>query len=252
MPHRLRQLVVTVGSPQAIGAEEGRRALARFYGRLLGMEVVSEGWLRIAKRDDRGTEHPLSLALDGDGWSDRRPPRWRDPAHPQQLHLDIAVPSLVPAAALVVDLGGTVLEDCGRWQVLADPAGHPFCIFEEHERPVDQPTLAAVTFDCFSPRSLATFYEGLFGLSRRLADEAERVVLDLEDDRFPNLAFQHAVFDACRWPDDEHPAQLHLDIRFEGGTDPAVARAERFGAIRLPKLADTEIFADPAGHPFCL
>ena len=252
MPHALRQLVITVGSPPTIGGEEGRRALARFYGALLGMEVVSDVWLRIAKRDAGGNEQPLSLALDGDGWSDERPPRWRDPSHPQQVHLDIAVPSLELAAASITELGGSLLQDCGHWRVLADPAGHPFCIFEDHESPVAEPTLTTVTFDAFSPRSLAAFYEGLFGLSRRLTDETDRVVLDVEDDRFPNLAFQHAVFEACRWPDDAHPAQLHLDIRFADGTEPAVERAERYGAIRLPKLADTEIFADPAGHPFCL
>ena len=252
MPHALRQLVITVGSPPTIGGEEGRRVLARFYGGLLGMEVIREDWLRIAKRDADGTAHPLSLALDGDGWSDERPPRWCDPSHPQQMHLDIAVPSLEGGTASIAELGGTLLEDCGRWRVLADPAGHPFCISEDHEHPVAEPRLTTVTFDCFSPRSLAGFYEGLFGLTRRLTDEADRVVLDVEDERFPNLAFQHAVFDACRWPDDAYPAQLHLDIRFEDGTEPAVARAERFGAIRLPKLADTEIFADPAGHPFCL
>ena len=252
VPHPLRQLVITVGAPPTIGGEEGRHVLARFYGELLGMEVVSDGWLRIARRDASGDAAPLSLALDGDGWSEQRPPRWRDPTHPQQLHLDIAVPSLAGAAASIASSGGRLLEDFGRWQVHADPAGHPFCIYEEHENALAEPTLTTVTFDAFSPRSLAAFYEGLFGLTRRLDDDSDRVVLDVEDDRFPNLAFQHAVFDACRWPDDDHPAQLHLDIRFADGTDAAVERAERFGAIRLPKLADTEIFADPAGHPFCL
>ena len=252
MAHTLRQLVITVGAPPTIGGEEGRHVLARFYGDLLGMEVIDTGWLRIAKRDDNGNSHPLSLALDGDGWSDAKPPRWRDPSHPQQVHLDIAVPSLPSAASMVTDLGSTLLEDFGQWQVHADPAGHPFCIYEEQEEPVAQPSLTTVTFDCFSPRSLATFYEGLFGLTRRLTDEPDRVVLDVEDERFPNLAFQHAEFDACRWPNDNYPAQMHLDIRFDGGKDLAVERAERLGAIRLPKLADTEIFADPAGHPFCL
>lgn len=252
MPHPLRQLVVTVGAPSEIDGEEGRRVLARFYGDLLGMEVVSEGWLRIAKRGGDGNAHPLSLALDGDGWSDQRPPRWRDPTHPQQLHLDIAVPSMTEAVSRVTQLGGDLLEDFGRWQVFADPAGHPFCIYEEHEHPVAEPAITTINVDCLSPRSLAAFYEGLFGLSRRLTDEPERVVLDVEDNRFPNLAFQHAVFDASRWPDEAFPAQLHLDIRFEDGTEAAVERAQRFGGIRLPKLADTEIFADPAGHPFCL
>ncbi|MEX1008023.1 MAG: VOC family protein [Acidimicrobiia bacterium] len=57
---------------------------------------------------------------------------------------------------------------------------------------------------------------------------------------------------AARWPDPAYPAQLHVDFRFTHGTHSAQERAERFGAIRLPKLADTEIYADPSGHPFCL
>ena len=229
--------------------------LAGFYGALLGMEVVSEDWLRIAKRDARGDEHALSLALDSDGWSDTRPPRWRDPSNPQQLHLDIAVPSLSNAASRVLELGASLLEDFGRWRVFADPAGHPFCLYEPHDGGLAEPMLTTVTLDCLSPRSLAAFYEGLLGLANRLTDEPDRVVVDLEDDRFPNLAFQHAVFEACRWPDDAYPAQLHLDISFRDGDDdkqPAVERALRFGAVRLPTLSDAETFADPAGHPFCL
>lgn len=250
--HRLERMIVTVGAPPAIGGDEGRQVLARFYGALLAMEVVSEDWLRIAKRNGDGDEHSLSLALDGDGWSDLRPPRWRDPTHPQQLHLDIAVPELASGATRVRELGGVLLEDFGRWQVFADPAGHPFCVYEPHDGPIDEPTLTTVTLDCFSPRSLAAFYEGLFGVSRRLGDEPERVVIELEDARFPNLAFQHAVFEACRWPDDAYPSQLHLDLQFGDGRDAAIERARRFGAIQLPVLSDAETFADPAGHPFCL
>ena len=60
----------------------------------------------------------------------------------------------------------------------------------------------------------------------------------MKGNRFPNLAFQHAVFDAGRWPDPPRPAQLHLGIRFDDRAESAVDRAERFGAIRLPTLAD--------------
>ncbi|TPN06629.1 VOC family protein, partial [Mesorhizobium sp. B2-3-3] len=56
---------------------------------------------------------------------------WPDPAHPQQFHLDFAVPDLDRAHEQVVALGATVLDEgdgCRSWRVFADPAGHPFCL----------------------------------------------------------------------------------------------------------------------------
>jgi hypothetical protein len=240
-------MTITIGSPAVLNGKEGRRVLAGFYGALLGMQVIDDDWLRIAK-DPAGA---LRFALDGDGWSDERPPRWRDPEHPQQLHLDIAVPDVPGATELIGRMGGALLEDFGDYQVYADPAGHPFCL---DPAPAEQggAVVTRLVFDCFSPRSLATFYEGLLGVHGRPEDTPERVEIALEDERFPNFLFQHAQFVAPRWPDPAFPAELHVDLRFAEGSGPAAERAERLGAIRLPKLADTEIFADPAGHPFCL
>lgn len=246
----IKQMVITIGAPASLNGIEGRRELAAFYGALLGMEIVDEGWLRIAKSKTSA----LQLALDSDGWSDQRPPKWPDPDFPKQMHLDIAVSDLGVAAELVTRSGGTELFDGGHWRVYSDPAGHPFCIFPEAGAGDDRGpgSLARLVIDCFSPRSLATFYEGLLGVEKRSADSPEEVVLALDDHRYPDFAFQHGQFVAPRWPDPAYPAQMHLDLRFDSGPDAAVARAERFGAIRLPKLADTEIYADPAGHPFCL
>lgn len=245
----IKQMIITIGSPPTLNGKEGRRELAAFYGALLGMEVVGEGWLRIAK----SKASTLHLALDGDGWSDERPPRWPDPEFPKQMHLDIAVPDLDAAAERVTELGATRLLDGGHWRVYADPAGHPFCIFPEAGAGDERGpgTLARLVIDCFSPRSLASFYEGLLGVGKRSADTPEEVVLALDDDRYPDFAFQQGQFVAPRWPDPAYPAQLHLDLSFDD-KEAAVERAERLGAVRLPKLADTEIYADPAGHPFCL
>lgn len=248
MLHPLRQLVITVGAPPVINGREGRQVLAAFYGALLGMTVVDEDWLRIAPH--RGS--PFELALDGDGWSDLRPPAWRDPQRPQQLHLDLASGDQ-GAAELALDLGATAVETFADHHVLADPAGHPLCIWPDPQGELDAPvSVRRLVFDCFSPRSLASFYEGLLGTERRLEDTAERVVLSLGDPRLPDFGFQHAQFVAARWPEPAYPAQLHVDLRFEDGTAAAVQRAETLGAIRLPKLADTEIYADPAAHPLCL
>jgi hypothetical protein len=76
-------------------------------------------------------------------------------------------------------------------------------------------------------------------------------VLDLYDDRFPDLAFQQARYVAARWPDPAFPAQVHLDLPF-ADREAVIERAQDFGGVRLPQLADTHVFADPGGHPFCV
>ena len=249
MSHPVKQMVITVASPETINGREGRRELAAFYGELLGMQVVDDGWLRIA-RDKTST---LQLALDSDGWSDQRPPRWGDPEHPQQMHLDIGVGDIGAADELVLKLGASKLQDNGEHRVYADPAGHPLCLSADASLAADAVAVVRrLVFDCFSPRALARFYEGLLGIDRRVEDTPERVVVAVGDERYPDLAFQHAVFVACRWPDPAHPAQMHVDWRFDDGREAAIERAERLGAVLLPKLADTAIYADPAGHPFCL
>jgi hypothetical protein len=65
------------------------------------------------------------------------------------------------------------------------------------------------------------------------------------------LAFQHAQFEAPRWPDPAYPSQMHLDLYFDDA-EAAIATAERLGAIRLPKGGSCPVYADPAAHPFCL
>ena len=62
-------------------------------------------------------------------------PQWPDGV-PQQSHLDLTVSDLAAASARVVSLGATVMsgpvqEPGGVFIVHADPAGHPFCLFEK-------------------------------------------------------------------------------------------------------------------------
>ncbi|HEY9291467.1 MAG TPA: VOC family protein [Microlunatus sp.] len=248
MSNPLRRLIVTIGSPATLNGREGRRELADFYGALLGMRVINEGWLLIA----RESESKLVLALDNDGWSDDHPPRWPDPEYPQQLHLDLAVRDLDEVSRDVAAAGATLLKDSESFRVFADPAGHPFCLYPDVE--VARTTVRRLVFDCFSPRSMATFYEGFLSASdRRIEDSMERVVVDLGDAELPDLGFQHAVFRPARYPDPDYPAQLHVDYRWTDGIESeAMARAEQLGAVRLPDLADTIAYADPASHPFCV
>jgi hypothetical protein len=68
------------------------------------------------------------------------------------------------------------------------------------------------------------------------------------------LAFQRADrYEPPRWADPGHPQQEPLDIRVDD-VDAAEQAVLTLGATRPP--ADHEdgfrVFADPAGHPFCL
>ncbi|HVQ91130.1 MAG TPA: VOC family protein [Mycobacteriales bacterium] len=106
---------VTIDAPDASG-------LARFYADIAGMEVSYDG--------------PEGALITGGGRSlmfqqisDYNPPRWPDPAHPQQAHLDLLVRDVDPAEARVLELGASRLDAGGeQFRVYTDPAGHPFCL----------------------------------------------------------------------------------------------------------------------------
>ena len=68
------------------------------------------------------------------------------------------------------------------------------------------------------------------------------------------LAFQRTEhWVAPRWPDPQFPQQLHLDIRVDD-VEAAQEAVLKLGARRLPAQRESgfRVFADPAGHPFCL
>jgi catechol 2,3-dioxygenase-like lactoylglutathione lyase family enzyme len=227
-----------------------RRALASFYVELLGMRIIREDWLVIAK--DESSFPRMAF----DEMSDYRPPRWPDPEHPQQLHLDIPVFNLEAAEELALRLGANRLQDKGEYRSYADPAGHPFCLYRDAAegsqagRPLSG-RIGRVVFDCFSPRALAAFYEALLGMRTRRQDSQGWVVIARDDGSLPMLAFQHAQCKAPRWPDRAYPQQLHLDLHFDDG-EAAQELALRLGAIRLPKGGSCPVYADLAAHPFCL
>src|ERR1700753_3432809 len=85
------------------------RALAAFYGEILGMRVVDEedDWVTIAG-DSPGTTLSFQLA------PDLVPPAWPDPARPQQFHIDVAVEDIEAAEKAVLALGATRLGDGGE------------------------------------------------------------------------------------------------------------------------------------------
>lgn len=59
------------------------------------------------------------------------PPAWPDTDSSKRYHLDLQVADLAAGTAACVDLGATVPDAQpgeGKWRVLLDPAGHPFCL----------------------------------------------------------------------------------------------------------------------------
>ncbi|MEU4774890.1 VOC family protein [Micromonospora sp. NPDC023644] len=111
--------------------------------------------------------------------------------------------------------------------------------------------LRTVVIDCPDPRALAGFYSELLGLPVDAdASDDDWVVIAGSGHR---LAFQAAPhLRPPAWPDPERPQQFHLDVQV-----PDVAAAEKrvleLGARRLPGEGDDfRVYADPAGHPFCL
>jgi catechol 2,3-dioxygenase-like lactoylglutathione lyase family enzyme len=99
------------------------KALAEFYSELLGLPVtrVDADWVDIS--DGRTICLSFQQALD------HQPPRWPDPAFPQQFHIDVLVDDIDEAESKVLALGAKRLPGEGStFRVYADPAGHPFCL----------------------------------------------------------------------------------------------------------------------------
>jgi catechol 2,3-dioxygenase-like lactoylglutathione lyase family enzyme len=112
--------------------------------------------------------------------------------------------------------------------------------------------LEKTVFDCPDPGRLARFYAEVLGM-RVLEDEPTWVVIGRKE-HMRELAFQKVEpYLAPRWPDGEHPQQLHLDIAVED-FGPAMGAVLALGAVRRLGAPETgyRVFEDPAGHPFCL
>jgi catechol 2,3-dioxygenase-like lactoylglutathione lyase family enzyme len=112
-------------------------------------------------------------------------------------------------------------------------------------RPVGR--LHHTILDCPEPLVLATFYSALLGLPITYRDADFAVVA--VDDRTSGLAFQRAAgHRPPTWPDPAVPQQIHLDVMVDD-IPAATAAVLTLGATALDGPG---VFADPAGHPFCL
>jgi catechol 2,3-dioxygenase-like lactoylglutathione lyase family enzyme len=112
--------------------------------------------------------------------------------------------------------------------------------------------LEKTVIDCPDPQALAAFYAAVLGMQVN-EDLGDWVVIGIgPNDR--QLAFQRvATWVPPRWPDPQHPQQLHLDIRVDD-VDESERAVVALGARRVPTARETgfRVFVDPAGHPFCL
>jgi catechol 2,3-dioxygenase-like lactoylglutathione lyase family enzyme len=104
-----------------------------------------------------------------------------------------------------------------------------------------------VVLDCPDPAALAAFYSALLG--QPITYHSDEWVVVSANDTTSGLAFQLAPgHQPPTWPDPAVPQQVHLDVMVEDVTA-ARSRVLGLGAV---KLNDEGVYADPAGHPFCL
>lgn len=132
------------------------------------------------------------------------------------------------------------------------------------------PALRGTVIDATDARAVAEFYRQLLGFVYRRGDEppppgepdpqgAEWLVL-YDQHGVVRLAVQ-AVPELTppTWPDPRVPQQLHLDLtvadvdELAGQRDRALALGARILEDRSQDPAEAlYVFADPAGHPFCI
>jgi Glyoxalase-like domain len=137
------------------------------------------------------------------------------------------------------------------------------------DRPAGVPTVSQVVLDTTDVRGLAEFYRELFALDYREGDEPPppgepdvpgRDWLVLRNPGGVQLAFQQTeALPASTWPAADVPQQLHLDctVPDRAAFELAHERALALGAVlRLDRSDDPDeplhVYADPAGHPFCI
>lgn len=127
------------------------------------------------------------------------------------------------------------------------------------------PVIRQVVLDATDIRGLAEFYRELFGLTYRVGDELpaagepDRDWLVLRGGGI-QLAFQQVpALTPTTWPEPTVPQQLHLDTTVGSAAELAEVheRALTLGArVLLDRTDDPDeplwVYADPAGHPFCV
>ncbi|HVK22622.1 MAG TPA: VOC family protein [Actinokineospora sp.] len=113
------------------------------------------------------------------------------------------------------------------------------------------PTLGAVVLDCPDPLALSAFYARLLDWPEaEPGDDNSWVSITGKSGR---IDFQQIPdYRPPTWPTGDRPQMFHLDLTV-ADLAAAAERAVGLGAKLLDDSADTFwVYADPAGHPFCL
>jgi predicted enzyme related to lactoylglutathione lyase len=104
--------------------------------------------------------------------------------------------------------------------------------------------------DCPDPGALATFYGTMLDWKVDIDSDWAEVRADYGQ----CISFQKVeAYTPPRWPDQELPQQMHLDVIVDD-LDTGEAAVLELGATKHDHQPGTtfRVFLDPAGHPFCL
>jgi catechol 2,3-dioxygenase-like lactoylglutathione lyase family enzyme len=114
--------------------------------------------------------------------------------------------------------------------------------------------LSGVALECREPAELAAFYSRLTGWPVVSSDPEWTSIGESPQAAF-NLSFQRAPGHRPPvWPDPASSMQLHLHVRVSD-LDQAERAVLALGGTKFDHQPDgvgSRVFADPAGHPFCL
>jgi catechol 2,3-dioxygenase-like lactoylglutathione lyase family enzyme len=114
----------------------------------------------------------------------------------------------------------------------------------------DSIKLLSVALDCPDAGELAAFYAGITGGTVIFRDDRWAVV----QTPGARIDFQTAAgYVPPAWPDPASSMQMHLDF-YVDDADAAEARVLAAGATKYDHQPGDHfrVYADPAGHPFCL
>jgi predicted enzyme related to lactoylglutathione lyase len=108
----------------------------------------------------------------------------------------------------------------------------------------------SIVIDCPDPDAMAAFYGALLDWKT----ETSPGWADVRADYGQCISFQQVEnYTPPKWPGQEVPQQMHLDVIVDD-LDAAEAAVLELGATKHEHQPGTtfRVFLDPAGHPFCL
>ena len=108
----------------------------------------------------------------------------------------------------------------------------------------------SIVIDCPDPGALAKFYGALLDWKVDVSSDWAEVRADYGQ----CISFQQVeAYIPPRWPNQEVPQQMHLDVIVDD-LDAGEAAVLDLGATKHDHQPGTsfQVFLDPGGHPFCL